>query len=84
MSWRLKTTRISGGEGGQQLSISARGLTADEKGVAGLVEISNGSTRDKVGNNKEMLGIVDGRFNSFDRGINGMGSIHCQERDLHG
>ena len=62
-------------EGGQQLSISVRGLTADEMEMAGLMEISNGSTRDRVGNNTEMLGIVDGRFNSFDSGINGMRSI---------
>ena len=56
------TAPISGMEGGQQLSISVRGLTADEMEMAGLMEISNGSTRDRVGNNTKMLGIVDGRF----------------------
>ena len=53
---------------------------ANEMGVAGLMEISNGSTRGRVGNNTEMLGIVDGRFNSFDRGINGTGSIYTVKK----
>ena len=48
--------------------------------VAGLMEISNGSTRDRVGNNTEKLGIVDGRFNSFDSVINGMGSIYTVKK----
>ena len=44
--------------------------------VAGLMEISNGSTKDRVGNYTEMLGVVNGRFNSFDSGIDGMVCIH--------
>ena len=60
------TAPISVGDCGQQLSISARRLTVDEMGVAGLMEISNGRIRDRVGNNTETLGIVDGRFNSFE------------------
>ena len=53
---------------------------ADEMGVAGLMEISNGSTRNRVGNNTKMLGIVDGRFNNFDSGIYGMGSIYSVKK----
>ena len=71
------TTPVSGGKGGQQLSISVRGLTADEPGVAILMEISSGNARVRVGNNTQMLGMVNGRFNCFNSGINEMGGVNA-------